>query len=82
MFDMDSKDRSVGLSCPPRQFLEDHVLDETKKILTNDGEFLCDHLFFTSNVSLLHYRTLWTFYAPQKTELHFVYDLLPITYTY
>lgn len=67
MFDMDSKDGSVGLSCPPRQFLEDHVLDEVKKILTDDGEFLCEHLFFSSSNSSL-YRTLWTLYMPQKSR--------------
>ncbi|XP_073967697.1 eEF1A lysine and N-terminal methyltransferase homolog [Choristoneura fumiferana] len=40
MFDMDSKDRTLGLSCPPRQFLADEVLGHVKKILTNDGHFI------------------------------------------
>ncbi|KAI5632989.1 methyltransferase domain-containing protein [Phthorimaea operculella] len=40
MFDMDSKDRSVGLSCPPRQFLDSEQLENVKKILTNDGHFI------------------------------------------
>ncbi|CAB3248151.1 unnamed protein product [Arctia plantaginis] len=40
MFDMDSKDRSVGLSCPPQQFLENHVLGDINKILTEDGHFI------------------------------------------
>ncbi|KAJ2944486.1 hypothetical protein O0L34_g3831 [Tuta absoluta] len=40
MFDMDSKDRSVGLSCPPKQFLDSEVLDNVKKILNNDGHFI------------------------------------------
>lgn len=40
MFDMDSKDRTLGLSCPPKQFLEEHVLDNVKSILTKDGNFI------------------------------------------
>ncbi|XP_061708112.1 eEF1A lysine and N-terminal methyltransferase homolog [Cydia pomonella] len=40
MFDMDSKDRTVGLSCPPRQFLHDEQLARVKQILTNDGHFI------------------------------------------
>ncbi|XP_053607536.1 eEF1A lysine and N-terminal methyltransferase homolog [Plodia interpunctella] len=40
MFDMDSKDRSLGLSCPPKQFLDNQVLDDVKAILTDDGHFI------------------------------------------
>ncbi|XP_075991891.1 eEF1A lysine and N-terminal methyltransferase homolog [Anticarsia gemmatalis] len=40
MFDMDSKDRSVGLSCPPRQFLENHVLDDVSNVLAENGHFI------------------------------------------
>lgn len=40
MFDMDSKDRTVGLSCPPKQFLDNQVLDDVKTILTKDGHFI------------------------------------------
>ncbi|XP_063358899.1 eEF1A lysine and N-terminal methyltransferase homolog [Cydia amplana] len=40
MFDMDSKDRTVGLSCPPTQFLQDSQLARVKQILTNDGHFI------------------------------------------
>ncbi|XP_059061808.1 eEF1A lysine and N-terminal methyltransferase homolog [Achroia grisella] len=40
MFDMDSKDRTLGLSCPPKQFLEPDVLDNVKSVLTNDGIFI------------------------------------------
>lgn len=40
LFDMDSKDRSMGLSCPPKQFLHDSVLKDISKILTNTGYFI------------------------------------------
>ncbi|CAK1603562.1 unnamed protein product [Parnassius mnemosyne] len=40
MFDMDSKDRTLGLSCPPRQFLDEDVLADVKTILSNDGHFI------------------------------------------
>ncbi|KAH9636151.1 hypothetical protein HF086_007103 [Spodoptera exigua] len=40
MFDMDSKDRTVGLSCPPKQFLDNQVLDDVKSMLTKDGHFI------------------------------------------
>ncbi|XP_049870997.1 eEF1A lysine and N-terminal methyltransferase homolog [Pectinophora gossypiella] len=40
MFDMDSKDSSLGLSCPPKQFLDNDVLDNVKRILTKGGHFI------------------------------------------
>lgn len=40
LFDMDSKDRTLGLSCPPKQFLEDKVLEEVHSILDDDGHFI------------------------------------------
>ncbi|XP_068621193.1 eEF1A lysine and N-terminal methyltransferase homolog [Battus philenor] len=40
MFDMDSKDRTLGLSCPPRQFLDEEVLADVSAILANDGHFI------------------------------------------
>lgn len=40
MFDMDSKDRSLGLSCPPAQFLHEDVFCDVDKLLTNDGHFI------------------------------------------
>ncbi|CAH2105057.1 unnamed protein product [Euphydryas editha] len=40
MFDMDSKDRSLGLSCPPPQFLQTQALDDVRKILAKDGHFI------------------------------------------
>ncbi|MCQ9140742.1 hypothetical protein MZE11_19440, partial [Bacillus amyloliquefaciens] len=35
MFDMDSKDRNMGLSCPPAPFLEEDILQDINKILHN-----------------------------------------------
>ncbi|CAH3855140.1 eEF1A lysine and N-terminal methyltransferase homolog [Pieris brassicae] len=40
MFDVDSKDRTLGLSCPPQQFLQDEALNHVESILTNDGHFI------------------------------------------
>ncbi|XP_047506731.1 eEF1A lysine and N-terminal methyltransferase homolog isoform X1 [Pieris napi] len=40
MFDVDSKDRTLGLSCPPQQFLQDEALSHVERILTNDGHFI------------------------------------------
>ncbi|KAM3959142.1 eEF1A lysine and N-terminal methyltransferase homolog isoform 1-T1 [Aphomia sociella] len=40
LFDMDSKDRTLGLSCPPKQFLDQQVLQNVKSILTDNGNFI------------------------------------------
>ncbi|KAI4464892.1 sam-dependent methyltransferase superfamily protein [Holotrichia oblita] len=40
LFDVDSKDTTIGMSCPPKQFLEDEVLKNVTSILTNDGAFI------------------------------------------
>ncbi|XP_046579272.1 eEF1A lysine and N-terminal methyltransferase-like isoform X2 [Haliotis rubra] len=39
MFDVDSKDRSVGISCPPVMFLEEDFLQETASIIRDNGVF-------------------------------------------
>ncbi|XP_071096355.1 eEF1A lysine and N-terminal methyltransferase-like [Haliotis cracherodii] len=39
MFDVDSKDRSVGISCPPVMFLEEAFLQETASIIRDKGVF-------------------------------------------
>ncbi|XP_041983193.1 eEF1A lysine and N-terminal methyltransferase homolog [Aricia agestis] len=40
LFDMDSKDRSRGLSCPPPQFLTDDALALVTRVLDDDGQFI------------------------------------------
>lgn len=37
LFDVDSKDSSVGMSCPPIQFLEQDVLDTVKSCIRENG---------------------------------------------
>lgn len=37
LFDVDSKDSSLGMSCPPQQFLNATVLDNVKKCLGSKG---------------------------------------------
>ncbi|XP_015114910.1 eEF1A lysine and N-terminal methyltransferase homolog [Diachasma alloeum] len=40
LFDVDSKDSSVGMSCPPQQFLGNCVLNNVSKCLNEDGLFV------------------------------------------
>ncbi|KAJ8933713.1 hypothetical protein NQ314_013843 [Rhamnusium bicolor] len=40
LFDIDSKDTSVGMSCPPRQFLEKNCLGYIVKIIGDTGLFV------------------------------------------
>lgn len=37
LFDVDSKDKSVGMSCPPKAFLEADVLSNVVNILDESG---------------------------------------------
>ncbi|KAL3283256.1 hypothetical protein HHI36_006404 [Cryptolaemus montrouzieri] len=40
LFDVDSKDSTIGMSCPPKEFLEDAVLDNVTKIIDEKGLFI------------------------------------------
>ncbi|XP_063702286.1 eEF1A lysine and N-terminal methyltransferase homolog [Culicoides brevitarsis] len=40
LFDVDSKDTSIGMSCPPKDFLSPEIIDAVKKILKDDGLFI------------------------------------------
>lgn len=40
LFDVDSKDSSLGISCPPKQFIEKEALDNVKECLLEDGIFV------------------------------------------
>lgn len=40
LFDVDNKDVSLGMSCPPKQFVEDSVLKMVAKCLSTDGLFI------------------------------------------
>ncbi|XP_011301655.1 methyltransferase-like protein 13 isoform X1 [Fopius arisanus] len=40
LFDVDSKDVSVGMSCPPKQFLQSSTLASVLKCLNDDGLFI------------------------------------------
>lgn len=39
LFDVDSKDATVGMSCPPVQFLKQDVLDTVKTCIGENGNF-------------------------------------------
>lgn len=40
LFDVDSKDSSLGISCPPKQFIEDDTLNNVKECLEENGLFV------------------------------------------
>ena len=40
LFDVDSKDQSLGISCPPKEFLEPDILETVKTLLPPDGVFI------------------------------------------
>uniref|UniRef100_A0A336LKZ2 CSON009529 protein n=1 Tax=Culicoides sonorensis TaxID=179676 RepID=A0A336LKZ2_CULSO len=40
LFDVDSKDPSVGMSCPPEAFLSKEIIDAVKLLLKDDGLFI------------------------------------------
>lgn len=37
MFDVDNKDTSLGMSCPPKEFVSEDVIANVKNILSDDG---------------------------------------------
>ena len=39
MFDVDCKDRSLGISCPPPSFVEIPVIADVKQSLKPDGKY-------------------------------------------
>lgn len=40
LFDVDNKDTKIGMSCPPKEFLEVNVLSNVKMALKDDGLFV------------------------------------------
>ncbi|XP_014231314.1 methyltransferase-like protein 13 [Trichogramma pretiosum] len=40
LFDVDSKDMSLGMSCPPKQFIEPDFLQKVANCLSDDGYFI------------------------------------------
>ncbi|KAM8874785.1 eEF1A lysine and N-terminal methyltransferase [Spinachia spinachia] len=40
MFDVDNKDRSVGMSCPPAAFVEASILQKVSRLLSSRGVFI------------------------------------------
>nr|CAI5842659.1 unnamed protein product [Callosobruchus analis] len=67
LFDVDSKDSSVGMSCPPRQFLEKAILVNVAKLIGDSGLFILnlvlrDHTLRPSVLKSLkdHFETILT----------------------
>lgn len=40
LFDVDSKDSSLGMSCPPKEFLGNNALDSVVKLIGDQGKTL------------------------------------------
>ncbi|XP_050490321.1 eEF1A lysine and N-terminal methyltransferase homolog [Bombus huntii] len=50
LFDVDSKDNTVGMSCPPRQFLEMPIIKSVAECLMNDGFFILNLVSRDGNI--------------------------------
>ncbi|XP_044267613.1 eEF1A lysine and N-terminal methyltransferase homolog [Tribolium madens] len=50
LFDVDSKDSTIGMSCPPRQFLEEAVLENVAKIIGVSGFFILNLVLREANL--------------------------------
>ncbi|GJQ66855.1 hypothetical protein Trydic_g7881 [Trypoxylus dichotomus] len=50
LFDVDSKDCTIGMSCPPKQFLEDTVLQNVVSMLANNGIFILNMVLRDANL--------------------------------
>ncbi|XP_068982762.1 eEF1A lysine and N-terminal methyltransferase homolog [Bombus flavifrons] len=50
LFDVDSKDNTVGMSCPPKQFLEMPIIKSVAECLMNDGFFILNLVSRDGNI--------------------------------
>nr|XP_033331723.1 eEF1A lysine and N-terminal methyltransferase homolog isoform X2 [Megalopta genalis] len=50
LFDVDSKDTTVGMSCPPKQFLEMPIIKSVSECLTSDGIFILNLVSRDQNI--------------------------------
>lgn len=50
LFDVDSKDSTVGMSCPPVQFLEQDVLSTVQSCIRENGNGIAAALAFFLNI--------------------------------
>lgn len=50
LFDVDSKDNTVGMSCPPKQFLEMLIIKSVAECLMNDGFFILNLVSRDGNI--------------------------------
>lgn len=58
LFDVDSKDQSLGISCPPKAFLEPETLDAVKLSLPSDGIFILNFVCRDSDIRMQTVNTL------------------------
>lgn len=60
LLDVDSKDNTVGLNCPPLTFVEQEFLNTISKLLSDDGEIkMC---WFANHPLTLNMRFLVLFF--------------------
>lgn len=50
LFDVDSKDTTIGMSCPPKQFLEMSTIMSVSECLTNNGVFILNLVCRDENI--------------------------------
>jgi hypothetical protein len=50
IFDVDSKDPSLGMSCPPKEFLEKDILKAVESSLADDGIFILNFVSRDENI--------------------------------
>lgn len=72
MFDVDNKDSTVGMSCPPSAFVETFFLQKVCSLLTPRGTVCLPIFLFVSvcwNVPMFLYWQLMSHYSPNKKVL-------------
>ncbi|GLV46168.1 uncharacterized protein CBL_02884 [Carabus blaptoides fortunei] len=50
LFDVDSKDPTLGMSCPPKEFLERNALENVQKCLSSNGIFILNLVLRDENL--------------------------------
>lgn len=69
LFDVDSKDASVGMSCPPKEFVEYSFLETVYKNLSKDGIFILNLVARNSSLRdgvIKNLKNIFNFVATYK----------------
>lgn len=71
LFDVDSKDSSVGMSCPPKQFVEPDFLKTVENCLCDEGLFIVNLVARNKKLrdeTIDNLNKIYNFIASYKTE--------------